>query len=409
MSTPPPFESDREQPSSGAPVDEDYRDDDGVLYEDEVTPEYGILGFTLRELIIVGLWLVAFVVSFISFGLAPSLWSQGITWVLPIGVPTVAVFLIVLRRFSPDGIRRVGSLGIDQFASVAFSVAAVWWAQVLWGYTATVIATGATVNLWASWVEFGVMLGLVAVTVFGFLIPGVREDFHGRLETLAHRSANPVRPVIARPRAVKTPAEAAVGTEEQAEAASAPTTSVVSQLDVELSWQNATDEVTPLALVEHVPLTAHASGGETGTTDPDDYTPGYARRSRRQETYDTADDLDPIVDLGFADAVLEPENGAADEAEAEAVEQGEPVVVSGLDPVDAPIVVEPVTADPVAQPFWALAPTERDVFDEHGEFLFRIGPDAWALVIEDRGGAYVVRHDDGRIGYLHDIADITKG
>jgi hypothetical protein len=68
----------------------------------------------------------------------------------------------------------------------------------------------------------------------------------------------------------------------------------------------------------------------------------------------------------------------------------------------------PRIADP-AQPFWILAPSERDVHDERGDALFRIGPTAWALVIEDRGGAYVVRHDDGRIGYLHDISDITKG
>ena len=61
------------------------------------------------------------------------------------------------------------------------------------------------------------------------------------------------------------------------------------------------------------------------------------------------------------------------------------------------------------QPFWILAPTERDVHDERGESIFRVGPNAWALVIEDRGGAYVIRHDDGRIGYLHDIADITRG
>ena len=47
--------------------------------------------------------------------------------------------------------------------------------------------------------------------------------------------------------------------------------------------------------------------------------------------------------------------------------------------------------------------------DERGESIFRVGPSAWALVIEDRGGAYVIRHDDGRIGYLHDISDITRG
>ena len=59
-----------------------------------------------------------------ELGEGPSVWTHGIDWVLTIGLPTVAVFLIVLRRLSPQGIRRVGSLGIDQFASVAFSVAA---------------------------------------------------------------------------------------------------------------------------------------------------------------------------------------------------------------------------------------------------------------------------------------------
>lgn len=66
-------------------------------------------------------------------------------------------------------------------------------------------------------------------------------------------------------------------------------------------------------------------------------------------------------------------------------------------------------AETEAQPFWILAATERDVLDERGQPLYRIGPHAWTLVIEDRDGAYVVRHDDGRIGYLHDLTDITKG
>ena len=41
--------------------------------------------------------------------------------------------------------------------------------------------------------------------------------------------------------------------------------------------------------------------------------------------------------------------------------------------------------------------------DESGIPIFRVGPTAWALVIEDRGEAFVVRHEDGRVGYLHDV------
>ena len=73
------------------------------------------------------------------------------------------------------------------------------------------------------------------------------------------------------------------------------------------------------------------------------------------------------------------------------------------------------TAEPAAessqrhQAFWALVPEERDVVDEIGIPVFRIGPTAWALVIEDRVDVFVVRHEDGRIGYLHDVSGVTRG
>ena len=77
------------------------------------------------------------------------------------------------------------------------------------------------------------------------------------------------------------------------------------------------------------------------------------------------------------------------------------------DPIDDD---EPAPAQASAQQaFWALAPVERDVVDENGAPLFRIGPTAWALVIEDRGDSFVVRHEDGRIGYLTDVSGVTRG
>ncbi len=54
-------------------------------------------------------------------------------------------------------------------------------------------------------------------------------------------------------------------------------------------------------------------------------------------------------------------------------------------------------------------PVERDVLDEYGTPIFRVGPTAWALVIEDRGTVYVVRHEDGRVGYLHDVTGVVRG
>src|SRR5438309_1870897 len=82
-----------------------------------VAPQEGHFGFTLRELIIVGAWVLAFVLSFVPsagsiLDITSTVWTMNGAWILTIGVPTAATFLIVLRRLSPEGIRRVGSLGI---------------------------------------------------------------------------------------------------------------------------------------------------------------------------------------------------------------------------------------------------------------------------------------------------------
>ena len=110
----------------------------------QTPPQYGVGPFSIREVALTGVWLVAFIVSF--FSVSPlhfeSVWTAGLTWILTIAVPTAAVFLVVLRRLSPDGIRRVGSLGIDQFASVAFSVSAVTWLTYMWETIAFAIDGG---------------------------------------------------------------------------------------------------------------------------------------------------------------------------------------------------------------------------------------------------------------------------
>lgn len=426
-------------PANESPENEDaeneaFLDDDGVLYDDDVTPEYGVLGFTVRELSIVGVWLVAFVVSFFPLIAGTSIWSSGIQWILPIGVPTAAVFLIVLRRFSPDGIRRVGSLGIDQFASVAFSVAAVTWVSALWSSIASTIEFGVWTLNWVGIVSLIAALALVALTVFAPIIPGLAEDFHGRLVTLAHRNANPVRPVVARPRTERTgrvepasdltsgassvddapsddslaPAPAVVPGESSNDDSAPATRRPL--LDGDADGAQATDEIARLDLPVQVPLASHASGGGTGTEEVADdagYTPAYSRRSRQPEIISDTGAIESFLDEASV-PVDGPGRGAEPVTEAiwSADSEPAPSPSASVSPSVPAGASDPV---PSAQPFWILAPTERDVYDERGEAIYRIGPTAWALVIEDRGGAFVVRHDDGRIGYLHDIADISKG
>lgn len=328
-----------------------------------VPPQYGIGPFSVREVVLVGIWFVAFVVSFFSrssvtevvglVGLGASVWGSGLDWILTIGVPTVAVGLIVLRRLSPTAIRRVGSLGIDQFASVAFSVSAVVWLSTLWNAFALLAVAGVFLAGWVPFVSFLLMLAGVVFTVFAPLLPVVGEDFAYREEQPAHRVARPLRPISPRPEAVV--------------AAPGP-------------WD------VPAAPAEGGAAGVHGQASVYGDA------PAYAGVSAPDDAVAYAPAYDGSPVYGDPHATGEQPAYAASAAD------------------EAPAADESSAARlPSNQPFWALAPGERDVIDETGAPIFRVGPTAWALVLEDRVDYYVVRHDDGRIGYLMDVAGVTRG
>ncbi|WP_239065596.1 hypothetical protein [Microbacterium hibisci] len=377
----------------------------------EEAPQYGVGPFSIREVALVGTWIVAFVVSFFpitgELGRGPSVWTSGIDWVLTIGVPTVAVFLIVLRRLSPQGIRRVGSLGIDQFASVAFSVATVLWLALLWKSFVVLADLRVFPATWVVWVEFFLMLAGVLLTVFAPFIAPFAQDFRGRPEVAAHRNARPVRPVSPRPAPVRPepapaeadyapPADSALYGAPAPYAAGAPYTEGVYDAAPTASYGAAApaadeqgfdgprsdDSVTTVIPVDRADADAVAAD-EIVAADPE-----FAARDAAAER-----------DAAAAAAVEEPR--ATEPAHAR----------ESFEHVENPSsTVEPAAATaPQHQAFWALVPEERDVVDEIGIPVFRIGPTAWALVIEDRGDAFVVRHEDGRIGYLHDVSGVTRG
>lgn len=297
---------------------------------------YGVGPFSVREVALGGVWLLAFIVSFFPIygpiGSGVTVWGAGIDWVLTIGVPTAAVFLLALRRLSPDGIRRVGSLGIDQFASVAFSVSAVVWLSILWNSFVSLAGSRVFVATWVVWVEFFLMLAGVVLTVFAPILPTLRDDFRGRAEVVAHNVARPTRAVVRRP--VRPARPVADRPETRAEDAVAPV------------YGNA---------------------------------PAYGSAPVEQ----------PV-----------------DTAWPQTTEPADPTAVLFQEPQNEPT---PEPQAPATQAFWALSPVERDVVDELGMPLFTVGPTAWALVIEDRGDTFVVRHEDGRVGYLHDTSGVTRG
>jgi hypothetical protein len=312
--------------------------------------QYGVGPFSIREVALAGVWVVAFVVSFFSISVVGfnSVWTSGIAWILTIGLPTVAVFLIVLRRLSPTGIRRVGSLGIDQFASVAFSVSSIVWLQMVWETVAFAASTGQWVRTWVIWVSLFLMVVGVFLTVFAPFIAPFDEDFVARDEIPAHRNARPIRPVTARPAPV---APAPVAEEPTA--------------DADLAGE-ITEDTEAAATADSAPE-GDAIAGESS--------------------------IDETRALPLSDGAIV-EEPAADPAEAEVAEAE-----------------ASASADDSARPqaFWALVPEERDVVDELGLPMFRIGPTAWALVIEDRGTSFIVRHEDGRTGTLNDVSGVTRG
>lgn len=178
---------------------------------------YGIGPFTLREVIFLGLSFVLFLVSFLPAVAAEgidynNLWS-GFWGAVPLVLlVVVAAVLVALRRFVPTTSWRVGSLSVDQFASVvviitsiSYLVAMILIAQVssafddaFGGFIRLGIAPGT-----AFIIGFFISLGLLAVTTFAPFIPAFRTDFTTRPETAAHVTA---RTVIAVPRRPVAPA-----------------------------------------------------------------------------------------------------------------------------------------------------------------------------------------------------------
>lgn len=363
---------------------------DGPDAVDEAAPpQYGVGPFSVREVALGGVWLVAFIVSFFPVyrPIGLSVWGSGIDWVLTIGVPTVAVFLIGLRRLSPQGIRRVGSLGVDQFASVAFSVSAIIWLGILWSSFVTLIDARVFVATWVVWVEFILMLAAVLLTVFAPLFPVIGEDFRHRTPVPAHRIASPARPVVAGPRAPRpAPSQAAPQ-------GSAPE-GYASQGHVAPGYAPQSTVPQPYAPQGYAPE------GQAPTGQP---TEAFAPFAAQDSAFAPAPaDSEPVVFVDpvvASDPAVSVETYAPDthapEAEPEVAPEIEATVVS--------------SSPPASQAFWALAPEERPIIDGSGSTIFTIGPTAWALVIEDRGDAFVVRHEDGRIGFLTDVSGVMRG
>src|SRR4051794_13253928 len=157
--------------------------------------------FTLRDVIVAVsvalLFLASVLPTAVVRGIGLNAWNSAGLFQLALSIllPAAVLVLFVIRRIAPKTKLRIGSLSVDQFASVAASFATAFYFLVM----VNVFSVGAAVGFLGS-------LGLLTCTVFAPWIPQLASDFAGRLEIPAHpvaRDAVPARPKPAQPAAAR--------------------------------------------------------------------------------------------------------------------------------------------------------------------------------------------------------------
>ncbi|MET0844250.1 MAG: hypothetical protein ABWY23_10380 [Mycetocola sp.] len=181
---------------------------------------YGVGPFTLREALFLEAVALVFVASFLPFlagdyadvfGYA-SAWSPAGWLIIPAALLLVAAAaLMVMRRLLPTWRLSVGSLSVDQFASVASVVTAGFYVGALFliaGFPAW-FGGGSDILEPGAGIFVGLVFSLVAVavTTLAPVLPVFGAEIARRREVSAHPLARPVSPVPRRPR-VERPAPA---------------------------------------------------------------------------------------------------------------------------------------------------------------------------------------------------------
>lgn len=153
--------------------------------------------FTIRDLTVFGSTLLMFVASLLPlFGALYNLWNLGNLFFLLLGIilPLVVVALFVARRLQPGTIVRIGSLSVDQFASVVASFAfPLFFLTIANSFNGSVL-----LGLVGS-------VGLLAATVLAPHLPWLSADFKGRAEQPAHVVAREAAVPSRKPAAPKAP------------------------------------------------------------------------------------------------------------------------------------------------------------------------------------------------------------
>jgi hypothetical protein len=410
-----------------------------------------VLGpFTVRDLAVFGGTLILFVASLLPlFGTRYNLWNLNNLFFLGLGIilPVIASALFAARRLAPATRLRVGSLSIDQFASVVASFAvAFFFLSVAGGYVTSLL-----VGLIGSLILF-------AATVLGRFLPYLSGDFRDRPEAPAHIVARdaavparkPRAPKAAKPESGPSPSKtggkagglfggAGAGSSAvQPGSAAQPGSSAIQPAagstgpspEPVRSAQFPATAAVPVATAGAAAAAPSAPSAEAG---PAAGTPAAAPAaptpvSTAPEVSDPTPDVDAGPPTQAADVVRpasspeaeETRHGEVPAAQAPQAAWEPPAATAVHQQVQAeqPIgaTVDPASrhddsdGQPIHEAFWFAVAQHRTAFDPRtGAPAFVIEPGGWVLALEDRGHEFLVQHTDGRLGVLRDLSNIERG
>ena len=337
---------------------------------------------------LVGSILPFFTVSALGFDEDFNLWNGFSLFFLGIGIllPLVVAGLFAGRRLAPGMKPRVGSLSLDQFASVAAVLALVFF----FIQTVTDFAVGPLVALIGA-------LGLVSATTLAPHLPFFAREFAERPETAAVPMAREALPLRARPARPKTEA-------------SARRFANPARRDERTPAAGPRGTETPASHDAGHGAGAAAAGGTAvvaGTAGASAAAPGAGIRH------------DEAAQSAHPSAAAAPSASAAPGEEPLAATTVNPVVrgndaAASSSPVEAEE-AEAITAtrdesEAVVEAFWFAVGTPRQIVDERtGLPLFMFHPGDWELGLEDRGDEFLVQDKrTGRIGVLRDLSNIER-
>ncbi|BCW49839.1 hypothetical protein [Arthrobacter sp. StoSoilB13] len=425
--------------------------------------------FTIRDLTVFGSVLLMFIASLLPmFGGRFNLWNLDNLFFLLLGIilPVVVVALFVARRLQPGTIVRVGSLSIDQFASVtaAFAVA-LFFLTIAQSFNGSVL-----LGLVGS-------LGLLAATVLAPHLPLLSADFKGRAETPAHivarQAAIPTRKPAApkppkEPKAPKqasglsTPGSQATGYQAQSAGSAgshpyAPPAGASPYAPPAISGPAAPAPTGGPAVVhsaDAAPATeaqaaaptaaAPAGSGSAAQASPAEPSPAEPDVVVENPVVENPVVENPVVENPVVGNSGEPQSptqapATTQHAQQPAAQQpaaqqpasqtpgndrgwaatmATPIVSSNTRSVSDSIgaTVDPSSrpddsgSSPAYEAFWFAVAQPRTAYDERtGAPAFTIEPGGWVLALEDRGDEFLVQDTDGKVGVLRELSNIERG